>query len=73
MRGGASVADAASGALLSLEALFGADKAGLIAIDHRGRMAFPFHTQGMGRAALWDGASAPRVAVWPEDGLTRVD
>ncbi|MEO1271818.1 MAG: isoaspartyl peptidase/L-asparaginase family protein, partial [Myxococcota bacterium] len=69
MRSGTSVETATQAALDALEALFGRDRAGLIAIDPQGRLAFPFHTRGMGRAAFWSGEPEPHVAVWPEEGL----
>jgi len=58
---------AAAGALRRLSERFGPGKAGLIAVDAAGNLAWPFDTEGMGRAALWSGAEGPVVEVWPVD------
>lgn len=70
---GEDLAQAATGALDELSSRFGPGKAGLIAVDPRGNLVFPFHTEGMGRAALWADAERALVAVWPEDGLHQLD
>jgi beta-aspartyl-peptidase (threonine type) len=47
---GASAQEAAEGAIRSLTERFGADSAGLIVVDRKGRIGAAFDTRGMGRA-----------------------
>lgn len=68
LRAGQSALEAAQGALGGFSRRFGWGKAGLIAVDGQGRLAFPFDTEGMGRAGLVAGGD-PQVAVWPDEGL----
>ena len=65
--GGATADEACRGALRALEQRFGWGRAGLIAVDGRGRISAPFATAGMGRGWMRAGDSGPTIRVWPED------
>ena len=66
---GLSADESGERALNRLTSRFGWGKAGIIVIDAFGNLAFPFHTEGMGRASMTHGDDVPSIAVWPEDYL----
>ena len=65
---GMSAERAGREALAHLESLFGADRAGLIAVDEHGHISTAFHTAGMGRAWMRMGDQQPCTGLAREDG-----